>query len=186
MKRVFDVILSFLLLIILSLLFLVIAVLIKLDSKGPVFYKQERLGKNGREFTLYKFRTMINNIEKVPVLAEKNDYRATKSGKFLRRGLDELPQLWNILKGDMSFVGPRAERRYFNNKFTKKFKDWNKRLSVEQGITGLAQINNASSSEPERKLKCDLEYIKNKSFLLDIKILEKTLIILLRNYFRKV
>lgn len=186
MKRLFDVTLSLFLLVILSPLFLIIAVLIKLGSKGPVFYKQKRLGKNGKEFILYKFRTMIDNIEKFPVLAEKNDYRTTKIGKFLRRGLDELPQLWDVLKGDMSFVGPRAERRYFNDKFAKKFKDWNKRLEVEQGITGLAQINNFSSSEPEKKLKCDLEYIKNKSLLLDMKILLKTFLILLRNYFRKV
>lgn len=168
-------ILAFILLVIFSPIILIIAILIKISSKGPIIYKQERIGKNGKIFTIYKFRTMNENADKNGVfLCKKNDKHLTKIGKILKSiYLDELPQLYNILKGDMNFIGPRPEMLPYHKKF-KKIKNWNKRLSIKPGITGLAQLNNACSMKPRKKLKYDLEYIKNKSLFLDIKIIIRT------------
>lgn len=180
MKRVFDVVLSLFLLLILSPLMLVLGLLVKVRY-GSAIYKQKRLGKYGKEFTLYKFKTMKGE-EEVPML-EDNE-RTTRFGNWLRGGLDELPQLFNIVKGDMSFVGPRPERKFFHDIFVEGLKDWDIRLSVAQGITGLAQINSASSLEPVKKLKYDLEYIQNQSFKQDMKILGKTAKNLLGKYLK--
>lgn len=184
MKRIFDIIISSFLLAVLSPLILLVCLLVKLDT-GSVIYKQERLGKNGKEFTLYKFKTMVEE-EGIPVLAKDNDERFTKIGNWLRGGLDEIPQLWNVIKGDISLVGPRPERKCFSEKFAKMFNDWNKRLEVEQGITGLAQLHNAGSLDPKRKLKYDLEYIEKRSFLFDLKILGKTTISLIKKYLKQI
>ncbi len=155
---------------------MIIALLIKLDSSGPVLFKQERLGLNGTPFMIYKFRSMRTDAEKDgPKWAEKEDKRCTKVGAFLRKSrLDELPQLFNILKGEMSFVGPRPERAFFYHKFTKDIPDFPKRLQVKPGLTGLAQVNGGYELKPEEKLQYDMEYIQRRNILLDLKCMVKT------------
>ena len=155
---------------------MIIALLIKLDSSGPVLFKQERLGLNGTPFMIYKFRSMRTDAEKDgPKWAEKEDKRCTKVGAFLRKSrLDELPQLFNILKGEMSFVGPRPERAFFYHKFTKDIPDSPKRLQVTPGLTGLAQVNGGYELKPEEKLQYDMEYIQRRNILLDLKCMVKT------------
>ncbi|TSC93160.1 MAG: sugar transferase [Candidatus Berkelbacteria bacterium Licking1014_85] len=171
-SRIINFSLAFVLIIILLPLLIIIALFIKFDSKGPIIYTQIRVGKDGKKFMFYKFRTMRENAEhNKPLLAVANDKRRTRAGIFLRNAyFDELPQLWNILKGEMSFVGPRPERPYFHNKFKKEMPDWPKRLAILPGITGWAQIHTATSHNPKRKLKLDLEYIQRKSFLFDLGI----------------
>ena len=173
--RAFDFIGSALLLSLASPFMLLIALLIKLSSAGPVFYKQRRVGEFGRFFTLYKFRTMVDDAEKHtgPVLAVRDDDRVTTIGKLLRRTrLDELPQLFNVLKGDMSLVGPRPERPFF----VKRHKSLQGiRLAVKPGITGLAQIRGLYDLKPEHKLKYDYLYIKKRSFMLNLYILLQTI-----------
>jgi exopolysaccharide biosynthesis polyprenyl glycosylphosphotransferase len=177
-KRAFDIIVSSIL-IIPSLPFMMIsAILVKLSSKGPILFKQERLTINNRPFNLYKFRTMVNNAEKEtgPVLATGNDSRITKVGSFLRMTrLDELPQLFNVLKGDMSIVGPRPERDFFANQFIKENNDFGYRTNVKAGITGLAQVYGKYTTSHEDKLRYDLMYIRNYSFPLDIVLILKTI-----------
>jgi len=158
---------------------LVTSLLIKLTSRGPILYKQERVGKNGRLFTLYKFRTMINDAEKHigPVWAAKDDDRITPIGRILRRmRLDELPQLCNILRGEMSLVGPRPERPYFvaRHKALQGL-----RLSVKPGLTGLAQVRSSYDLKPTHKVKYDCLYIQRRSLLLNIYILLQTVPVLL-------
>ena len=152
--------------------------LIKMSSPGPVFYKQQRVGKNGKIFTLYKLRTMVNNAEEHtgPVLANENDSRVTQIGRILRRTrLDELPQLFNVLRGDMSLVGPRPERPFF----VKRYKVLQGiRLAVKPGLTGLAQVRNRYNLKPEHKLKYDYLYIKKRSLPLNLYILLKTVSII--------
>ncbi|MFH1428200.1 MAG: undecaprenyl-phosphate glucose phosphotransferase [Candidatus Margulisiibacteriota bacterium] len=179
-KRLFDIISSLTGLVILSPIFLITALAIKLTSPGPVFYRQERVGLNGSTFSFYKFRSMKIDAEKItgPVLAQdKNDPRATSIGKFLRHtSLDELPQLFNVLKGDMSLVGPRPERPYFVDKYNKEIPNFVARHTIRGGITGWAQVNGRAelTVKPEEKLRYDLYYIENWSLLLDVKILIKT------------
>lgn len=176
-KRLFDLCLSLVSIIVLFPLFLLIGALVKLTSSGPVFYKQERYGWDRELFTIYKFRTMVDNAEKNtgPVLAQENDARITGFGWIIRRlRLDELPQLFNILKGDMSFVGPRPERPFFVHLFEKNIKSYNARFRVKPGLTGLAQINGEYYTDPEIKLKYDLAYIYNQNIFLDILILTET------------
>jgi len=174
-------------LMILSPVLLAIAVLIKRVSPGgPVFFSQERLGKDGMPFQMIKFRTMIPDAEAKtgPIMVSTaNETRYIKYGAFLRTtSLDELPQLINVLRGEMSLVGPRPERAHFANEFKKTIPHFDKRLLVKGGITGWAQINGRSAltSRPEYKIKYDLYYIKNWSFVLDIKILLKTVWIVFR------
>lgn len=178
-KRVFDMFLSISgLLLIVWWLFPIIAIAIRLDSPGPVFYSQVRVGKDGKTFKVHKFRTMVNDAEKYsgPVIATANDPRITKVGAFLRKTrLDELPQLWNVLKGEMSFVGPRPERPNFVKDFIKQNPVYQYRLKVKPGITGLAQVEGNYSSEFKDKLRFDLMYIRNYSLLLDIQIILKTI-----------
>ena len=184
LKRNFDIAVSFMFLISLFPLFLLIMLLIKLDSKGNIFFKQERVGKNYRKFTIYKFRTMIKNAEEKvgPVWASVKDKRVTKIGRILRKsGIDELPQLWNIFKGDMSFIGPRPERKYFIKKYPVLL---SRRLSVKPGLTGLAQMNSINLN-PYEKTKYDIAYVENQSFLLDLIIIKKTLTLLFKRLFNE-
>ena len=173
-KRAFDIILSFIGIIISSPLWILIALMIWLEDRGPIFYPQERVGKNGKVFRIFKFRSMIPDAEKQTgaVWASENDPRVTKVGRVLRAtAMDELPQLLNIFKGDMSFVGPRPERPELVNEFTKKFPDFKKRFIVKPGLTGIAQIYGQYDTPPQHKLKYDLLYIRKQSFLLDLKLI---------------
>lgn len=175
-KRCFDLLLALLFSVILVLPMLVIAVIIRIDSKGPVLFRQERLGKNSKSFTIYKFRTMRLDAEADgPQWARQDDDRCTKVGTMLRNcRLDELPQLLNIIKGDMSFVGPRPERPCFYDEFETYIHGFSNRLAVIPGLTGLAQINGGYDLMPEEKIVYDMEYIKNRTFWLDIKLMFKT------------
>ncbi|HHY71896.1 MAG TPA: sugar transferase [Bacillus bacterium] len=182
-KRIYDIIFSLFILVLLSPLFLFISLLIKLeDPKSPVLYKQKRLGRANNEFTIYKFRSMVNGAEKLtgPTLATENDPRITKIGKFIRKTrIDELPQFWNVLKGDMSVVGPRPEREYFINQYMQDHHYYGYRTTVKPGITGYAQIMGKYTTDVEDKLRFDLYYIRNYSFWLDIIIQLRTIIVLL-------
>ncbi|HUU20806.1 MAG TPA: exopolysaccharide biosynthesis polyprenyl glycosylphosphotransferase [Sedimentisphaerales bacterium] len=177
--RALDVLGSAFILILLSPLMLTVLLLIRLTSSGPVLYKQSRISKDGKTFTLYKFKTMINDAEKQtgPVLADENDPRVTRIGRFLRRTrIDELPQLLNVIRGDMSLVGPRPERLHF----VKRHKALREiRLAVKPGLTGLAQIRNAYNLHPNHKVKYDYLYIQRRSFLLNLYILAKTIPVVL-------
>lgn len=155
---------------------LIIGVLVKLDSKGPAIFKQERLGQNGRPFVIYKFRSMVEDAEADgPKWAEVNDNRCTRLGRILRKSrLDELPQLINIIKGDMSFVGPRPERTYFYDQFERYIPGFRNRLIVQPGLTGWAQVNGGYELLPEEKLVYDMEYIATRSFKLDLWCVLKT------------
>lgn len=181
-KRLFDIIFSAFFLTFLSPLFLLASVLIKATSEGPVFYRQKRVGCLGREFECLKFRTMVKDAEKLtgPVLASENDPRITRVGRFLRKyRIDELPQLINIFKGDMSLVGPRPERPEFVKEFSKKIPLYSYRLMVKPGATGLAQVFGRYDTLAQDKLKYDLIYIYNLSFYMDMFILFKTLSVVL-------
>jgi exopolysaccharide biosynthesis polyprenyl glycosylphosphotransferase len=174
-KRVTDLSIAAVLVLLLSPLFAIIAVLTKIDSRGPVFYLQERLGKDGKQFRLVKFRTMVENAEEEtgPVWAQEHDRRATRIGAFLRRfGIDELPQLFNVIKGEMSLVGPRPERPFFAERYPELTQ---RRLSVKPGITGLAQVSRRHLPDVEEKTKYDLYYIQNYSLLLDVSLMLRTL-----------
>jgi len=175
-KRLFDIIFSLIGLIVLAIPMLVIAIIIKKDSKGKAIFSQERWGKNKKTFTIYKFRTMYIDAEEAgPKWAEKSDSRCTKIGQTLRRTrLDELPQLWNILKGDMSFVGPRPEREFFYNEFEKYIDGFTQRTKVIPGLTGWAQVNGGYDLSPEEKIVYDMEYIEKRSLRLDFKCLYLT------------
>jgi exopolysaccharide biosynthesis polyprenyl glycosylphosphotransferase len=190
-KRIFDVVSSTLLLIILSPLFLVLIVLVKLDSKGPVFFGHKRIGYKGETISVYKFRSMVQNAEEVlrnftpeqKAEFEKNfklddDPRVTKIGAFLRKtSLDELPQLINIIKGDMSVVGPRP---IVQKEVVKYGKYADKLFSVKPGLTGFWQANGRSDTTYDERVQMDMYYIDNRSTLLDIKILFKTVIAVIR------
>ena len=173
-KEVFDKIVSFVALLVLMPIFLVVALLIKLDSKGTVFFIQERVGKNGKPFKAIKFRTMLVGADKKTrgrYIDKENPY-VTRFGKFLRRsGIDELPQLINVLKGEMSLVGPRPTLKYQVEKYNEYQK---KRLLMKPGITGWALVNGRNKLTWEERIKYDVWYAENWSFWLDIKILFKT------------
>ena len=184
-KRLIDLGLSIFLLTILIPIIILLSILIKLDSRGPVFFNQIRFGIHKIPFSIYKFRTMYNYSEKDigPVWTKKNDKRITKFGGFLRRyHLDELPQLFNVIKGDMSLIGPRPERPYFVDKLSKHLPLYNKRLKIKPGITGWAQINQSydkNIDDVSNKLILDFYYINNISFWFDIKILIKSVAVVL-------
>jgi len=160
---------------------MVVAMLIKIGSQGPVFYRQQRVGQNGKCFTLIKFRSMREDAEAVtgPIFADKDDLRITRVGRVLRTiRVDELPQLLNVLRGEMSFVGPRPERPFFVEQFAKEIPYYSQRLSVKPGITGWAQVYypyGATVEDAVEKLRLDLYYIKNMSLILDLCIMMKTL-----------
>lgn len=186
-KRLFDIVFSSVCLMLCIPLFSIIALLIKISSpQGPIFYVQERVGEKNRIFGMIKFRTMIPSAEDEsgPVMVnEKKEDRCIPLGKFFRTtSIDELPQLWNVLKGDMSIIGPRPERPFFVEKFEKEIPYFRLRHVIKGGITGWAQVNGRSvlTRNPAHKLKYDLYYIQNWSLLFDIKILIKTFFIVLK------
>lgn len=178
-KRIFDLILSFLLLLLLSPLLLFIAVAVKLYDRGPVLYQQERVGQDGKCFNLYKFRTMSVDAEKKtgPVWAQSNDSRVTPVGKMLRRmNLDEFPQLWNVLTGNMSLVGPRPERPHFVEQFKDQIPRYMARHKIKSGLTGWAQIHGLrGNTSLEERIKYDLYYMENWNVMMDVEILFATL-----------
>lgn len=182
LKRMFDIFFSIVAIIILFPIILLISILIKIDSYGPVFYSQERETIYNKKFKMYKFRSMCVNSEKdgIPLVAEPNDARITKIGRFIRKfKIDEIPQLYNVLKGDMSIVGPRPERTYFINKYKKEYPLYNLRHNVKAGMTSLSHVYGNYYTEPKYRYLYDLYYISNYSLLLDIKIIFKTLFVIL-------
>ncbi len=187
-KRIFDFTVALLLSVLFLPLFIILAILIKNDSKGPVFFIQQRVGKNNKDFGIFKFRTMFTNAESKGQLTVGKDNRITRAGRFLRKyKLDELPQLFNVLKGDMSLVGPRPEVRKYVEHYNEEQK---KVLSIKPGITDMASIQYADENDllagcndPEKKyiteimpakLRLNLQYIAHQSFLMDLKILVRT------------
>ena len=183
-SRILDILLSLLGLSIGIPLIIIFGILVKLEDGGPIIYKQERLGKDGKIFNLYKIRSMRIDAEKFGVQwAQNNDPRVLKVGKFIRKTrIDEIPQLFNILKGDMSIVGPRPERPMFTMQFNEEIDGFVNRLSVKPGLTGLAQVNGGYEMTPKEKLNWDLKYIQNKNIFLDINIIFKTISIILTGY----
>lgn len=179
-KRMFDIICSLVMLVILSPVMLVISLLVKGYDRGPVFYKQERLTQDGKVFLVYKFRSMRADSEKAGArLAMKNDDRITPVGRVLRNiHFDELPQLFNIIKGDMSLVGPRPERPEIAAEYEKEIPEFSYRLKVKAGLTGYAQVYGKYNTTPYDKLKLDLTYIENYSFFLDLQLIATTVKIL--------
>jgi exopolysaccharide biosynthesis polyprenyl glycosylphosphotransferase len=188
-KRLIDIVGSTIGLSLLSILFILVALIIKLeDPKGPIFFSQKRVGKNGKEFKMYKFRSMVSDAEeKLQELLKynettgamfkmKNDPRVTKIGKFIRKtSIDELPQLFNVLKGEMSLVGPRPPLPREVEQYTKYDKQ---RLLVTPGCTGLWQVSGRSNIGFKEMVKLDIEYIRNRNVFFDLKIIIKTIIIL--------
>lgn len=180
-KRIFDIALALLGLILTAPITVTCALLIRLSTSGPAFYTQKRVGRGKRVFHLLKFRTMVEDAEKEtgPVLAVDNDPRITGIGRFLRATrLDELPQLFNVLKGEMSIVGPRPERPVFVQEFAQLYPDYHMRHIIKPGITGLAQVVGKYTTSPEDKLKFDLYYMRNYSLLMDFKIILQTIPVL--------
>ena len=181
LKRVGDIVGAIILLIVLSPLFLYIYIRQKMNASGPVIYSQERIGKGGKPFKIYKFRTMVVDAEKdgTPQLEQADDPRLTDFGRALRkRHLDELPQIWNVLVGDMSFVGYRPERKYFIDKIMKHNPDYQLLYESSPGVTSMATIKNGYTDTMEkmlRRLDMDLEYLRNRSLWLDAKIIFQTL-----------
>jgi sugar transferase (PEP-CTERM system associated) len=188
MKRLADLLLAGIMLLTFLPLIAVIALLIKIDSKGPVIFSQDRVGQNGKLYRIHKFRSMVEDAEKKsgPVWAQTDDNRITRVGKIIRKlRMDELPQLWNILKGDMSFVGPRPEREHFVKELEKLIPYYRERHTVKPGLSGWAQGSyryGASVDDAVEKLNYDLFYIKNMSFFMDLMIVLRTIKIVL---FRK-
>ena len=176
-KRLFDFLTAFVCLILFSPLFLICYIAIKRGHDGPVIYKQERIGRFGRPFYIYKFRSMIVDAEKegAELLQQEDDPRLTNTGKFLRdHHLDELPQFWNVLVGDMSFVGPRPERKYFINQIMQHDPRYECLYQIRPGITSMATIYNGYTDTMEKMLKrldMDLDYLRHRSWWLDLKII---------------
>ena len=187
-KRGLDILLSVVLVPVLIPVWVVLAILIKLESKGPIIFCQTRIGKGGRPFVLYKFRTMMDGAEQEtgPVWAKSPDPRATRFGRVIRRfGLDETIQVVNVLIGNMSLVGPRPERPYFVEKLRSQIPDYDQRLVAKPGITGLAQVHtdhryDVSLDDVKTKVAYDLAYIRTWSLVLDLKILVLTVFAVLR------
>lgn len=187
-KRIIDIVASFIGLILLSPLILIVSMLIKLESKGEVIFKQKRVGLNGKEFYMYKFRSMVINAEELkeqlesqnemsgPMFKIKDDPRITKVGKFIRKtSIDELPQLINVIKGDMSLVGPRPSLP----KEVKKFEQWMmERLEVKPGLTCIWQISGRNNIDFEDWMKLDIKYVRERSLVLDFKLIFKTIFVL--------
>ncbi|OQP01303.1 exopolysaccharide biosynthesis polyprenyl glycosylphosphotransferase [Geobacillus sp. 44B] len=176
-KRLLDILLSLLALPIAIPIILIFAVIIKLETPGPAFFLQERVGLHGKYFKVIKLRSMGVNAEKNGAQwATKNDPRVTRVGAFIRKTrIDELPQLFNVLKGDMSLIGPRPERPMFTAQFNEEIPGFIDRLQVKPGITGWAQVNGGYDITPREKLELDRYYIDNMSFWLDLKIILKTI-----------
>lgn len=178
-KRIVDFIFSLILLVVISPLMLLVALSIKLESKGPVFFKQKRLGLNGDTFLIYKFRSMVVNAEKTGtgVYSFKGDSRVTKVGAFIRKtSIDELPQLFNILKGEMSVIGPRPTLEYHPWPLEEYTDEQKKRFLLRPGVTGLAQVKGRKELPWPERIVFDVWYTKNVNFMLDVKIFIRTLI----------
>ncbi len=174
-KRIFDFIGAFVLLLFCVIPFCIISILVKKDSRGPIFYRQKRIGKNGSIFKIYKFRTMVANADQIGAYSTSvNDSRITPFGAFLRKtSLDELPQIFNILRGEMSFIGPRPDVPQQKERYTEE--EFKERHKVLPGITGLAQSLNRHNSTIQEKISKDIFYANNLSLFLDIKIIFFTL-----------
>jgi exopolysaccharide biosynthesis polyprenyl glycosylphosphotransferase len=186
LKRSFDIAFSSAILVLLSPLMLLLAVLIKLESRGPVFFAQERVGLDGQPFPALKFRSMYQDAEAAsgPVMASKHDARTTRVGRFMRRhSLDELPQFINVLFGEMSVVGPRPERPHFVEQFSQTIPRYMRRHIEKAGITGWAQVNGLRGSDAsiEERTRYDLYYVENWSLLFDLKIIAKTAMLVFRD-----
>ncbi|MEX2485842.1 MAG: sugar transferase [Brumimicrobium sp.] len=184
-KRLIDIVLSIIAIIILIPAYIILSILVKKSSKGPVFFLQDRIGKYGKPFKIIKFRTMYQNAEKSgPQLSSSNDSRITKIGKFMRKvRLDEIPQFWNVLKGEMSLVGPRPERQFFIDKIAEKEPQFLQLTKVKPGITSWGQIKFGYAENVDemiQRMKYDLLYLKNMSIALDLKILLYTIKIVLK------
>jgi exopolysaccharide biosynthesis polyprenyl glycosylphosphotransferase len=184
LKRLIDIMVSFIMLILLIPVYLFLAIGVLLSSKGPIFYSHERIGRYGKPFTIYKFRSMFSNAEaNGPALSSSNDSRITGFGKFMRKmRLDELPQFYNVLIGDMSLVGPRPERQHFIDQIIKKAPHFNHLQKVRPGITSWGQVKFGYASNVDEmieRLKFDILYIENMSLLVDLKILIYTIKIVL-------
>lgn len=178
-KRLIDIIIAVLVLVILSPVFLVTAVAIKLESKGPVIFEQRRLGLNGKEFNIYKFRSMVNNAEHTGsgVYSGKDDARVTKVGRMIRAAsVDELPQVVNILKGDMSLIGPRPPLTYHPWPFHEYTQEQRRMFEVRPGITGWAQVHGRKDVEWHKRIEMNVWYVDHMSFWLDMKIFFMTII----------
>ncbi len=181
-KRFFDVLFSVILFAVLSPIILIAAIAVKVDSKGPIIFRQKRLGKNGREFNMYKFRSMIVNAESGGVYSEKGDPRITRVGRFLRASsIDELPQLVNIIKGDMSFIGPRPPLTYHPWPIDEYSEEQFRMFEVRPGITGWAQVNGRKNVEWNRRIELNVWYVDHVSLVMDIKIAFMTVFKVLRN-----
>ena len=182
-KRLFDVVVSALALLILGIPMLLLMPVIRADSPGPAIFRQERLGKDGKPFVIYKYRTMQMDAERDgPQWARAHDVRCTKLGRLLRRGhIDELPQLVNVLRGEMSLVGPRPERACFYQEFERYIRGFSQRLQVTPGITGWAQINGGYELLPEETILFDMEYIRHRSVMFDIRCLLGTVRVVFRH-----
>ncbi|MFP3664221.1 sugar transferase [Priestia sp. SIMBA_032] len=176
-KRMFDIVISFIALVVLLPVILLFALIVMIETPGSPFFLQERLGQSRRPFTIMKLRSMYSDAEKNGAQwAVKNDSRVTKVGKLIRQTrIDELPQLWNVLKGDMSIVGPRPERAVFIEEFQETLPAFSQRLAVKPGLTGWAQINGGYELTPAEKLELDLYYIQHTNIRFDVKIMIKTL-----------
>ena len=183
-KRLLDIAISLPAVVVLCIPMLLVAVFIKLDSKGPVFFRQQRLGKDGEVFEMLKFRSMYVNSEFTGsgVYSDDNDVRVTKIGKFLRKtSIDELPQLINILRGDMSLIGPRPPLTYHPWPLEEYTDEQRRMFEIRPGITGWAQINGRKDVEWHRRIELNVWYVDNVSFLLDLKIFFITILKVLRN-----
>lgn len=177
-KRCFDIVSCGAALIVCAIPMAIIAVKIKCESEGPVFYAQRRVGKNGKVFKLYKFRSMYIDAEvRGAQWAAEGDPRVTPLGRKLRKArLDEIPQFWNVIKGDMSLIGPRPERPAFHEEFCKRIDGWDQRLLVKPGISGLAQVTGGYELLPKEKAVFDIRYIEQRGFFLDLSIIGKTIV----------
>ncbi|KAA3613261.1 MAG: sugar transferase [Calditrichaeota bacterium] len=185
-RRVIDFLGSLFMIILLFPLFIIVALAIKIESPGTIFYSQQRCGKDGKIFPVFKFRSMVQNAEKIsgPVWAQKNDPRITKLGRFMRKTrIDELPQLMNIIRGDMSFIGPRPERPFFVDSFKKQIPMYINRLKVKPGVTGLAQVTvgyDETLEDVKAKISADIKYIEQAdSWKMNIWVLWKTVFVVL-------
>lgn len=186
-KRLLDIVASFAVLIIGFPFWVIMGLLVKFTSKGPIFYVQERVGRGGSTFTMVKFRSMYTDDERAPSWTFSNDPRVTTVGRFFRKShLDEVPQMWNVLKGEMSLVGPRPEQSFFVEKYSHLVPYYRRRLKVRPGITGWWQVKARSGTESieeiEQRLRYDFFYIENISFRLDLEIIFRTVIVMLRGH----
>lgn len=183
LKPLFDLLIAVFGIIILLPLFLFVALFIKIDSKGPVFFRQERLGRQGKVFTIYKFRSMRNDLY-IPVGSVKvmeNDPRITEIGKFIRKtSIDELPQLFNIIKGEMSFIGPRPPVTNFPKKYSEYSEEEKVRFYVKPGLSGLVQVRQREINDWNLNIPVDLEYVRNYSFCYDLKLFLSSVLIFFR------